>query len=267
MIKKNIVFQKLNLKFLIVLFFGISILNSTNGQNFEGVLTYELTYTPNTNRNNSSELSKMFGNVLKYYIKDGHYKLLQFDNERLISTGIYSNDDNRLYIDEAGDNTIMWLDCSYDLEGLAELNLEREQFEVNGYNCQVLTITTSTTKSTLLVTSDISVDPASFSRHNYKHFNDHLEKVNGALSLEMIISGEEYDIEMILVDIYEQKLSNKTWQLDIEKTVVPEPREFDSKAEPIKGYEKFYSYLYNNLNYPRSARKMGVEGIVYVSFM
>ena len=38
-------------------------------------------------------------------------------------------------------------------------------------------------------------------------------------------------------------------------------------AEPDGGYEKFYEYIKKNLKYPSQARRMGVEGKVYVQFI
>ena len=38
-------------------------------------------------------------------------------------------------------------------------------------------------------------------------------------------------------------------------------------AEPIGGYEAFYKYVAKNIKYPNQAKRMGVEGKVYVQFV
>jgi protein TonB len=38
-------------------------------------------------------------------------------------------------------------------------------------------------------------------------------------------------------------------------------------AEPVGGYEEFYKYIKKALKYPSQARRMGVEGKVYVQFV
>jgi protein TonB len=38
-------------------------------------------------------------------------------------------------------------------------------------------------------------------------------------------------------------------------------------AEPIGGYEAFYKYVKKNIKYPNQAKRMGVEGKVYVQFV
>lgn len=41
----------------------------------------------------------------------------------------------------------------------------------------------------------------------------------------------------------------------------------EDPAEPVGGYPAFYQYIANNLKYPEQARKMGVEGKVFVQFV
>jgi periplasmic protein TonB len=41
----------------------------------------------------------------------------------------------------------------------------------------------------------------------------------------------------------------------------------ESGAEPVGGYEAFYKYVKKELKYPSQARRMGVEGKVYVQFI
>jgi periplasmic protein TonB len=38
-------------------------------------------------------------------------------------------------------------------------------------------------------------------------------------------------------------------------------------AEPVGGYEAFYKYISKNIKYPNQAKRMGVEGKVYVQFV
>lgn len=50
----------------------------------------------------------------------------------------------------------------------------------------------------------------------------------------------------------------------------PDPEVFtitEKPAEPIGGLEAFWRYVGDNINYPRKARALGIEGIVYVQFV
>ena len=41
----------------------------------------------------------------------------------------------------------------------------------------------------------------------------------------------------------------------------------EEMASPIGGTKALYEYVYNNIDYPRQAKRMGIEGKVYVSFV
>ena len=41
----------------------------------------------------------------------------------------------------------------------------------------------------------------------------------------------------------------------------------EESAEPVGGYKEFYTYVMENLQYPNQAKKLGVEGKVYVQFV
>ena len=78
---------------------------------------------------------------------------------------------------------------------------------------------------------------------------------------------EEEDIELD-VEITED--------LAIEEIVYEEPEEeetdeifvfVEDRPEPIGGYEALYGYINKNIQYPRQATRMGIEGKVYVSFV
>ncbi len=82
----------------------------------------------------------------------------------------------------------------------------------------------------------------------------------------IVIENEDFDIEMVLTSIKEKQLNGEIWYLETEKEIVPHPREYEFQAVPINGYESLYSCLSQHLKYPKSARKMGIQGIVYISF-
>lgn len=77
---------------------------------------------------------------------------------------------------------------------------------------------------------------------------------------------EEPDVIIDLTDL-------KTSTVEIEPEPMPietAPKIFDvveTKPEPEGGFEGFYSYISKNLKYPQRAKKIGVEGKVYVQFI
>ncbi len=93
--------------------------------------------------------------------------------------------------------------------------------------------------------------------------------------VEQIFVEIEDDIEMeipeIIIDI-EITEDTEIEQL-VENEIIEEedPNEVflivEKEAEPVGGLSTFYKLIYDNLKYPRQARRMGIEGKVYVQFI
>ena len=93
--------------------------------------------------------------------------------------------------------------------------------------------------------------------------------------VEQIFVEIEDDIEIeipeIIIDI-EITEDTEIEQL-VENEIIEEedPNEVflivEKEAEPVGGLSTFYKFIYDNLKYPRQARRMGIEGKVYVQFI
>ncbi len=93
--------------------------------------------------------------------------------------------------------------------------------------------------------------------------------------VEQIFVEIEDDIEIeipeIIIDI-EITEDTEIEQL-VENEIIEEedPNEVflivEKEAEPVGGLSAFYKFIYDNLKYPRQARRMGIEGKVYVQFI
>lgn len=81
----------------------------------------------------------------------------------------------------------------------------------------------------------------------------------------------EIEIHEIIIDI-EITEDTEIEQL-VENEIIEEedPNEVflivEKEAEPVGGLSTFYKFIYDNLKYPRQARRMGIEGKVYVQFI
>ena len=80
---------------------------------------------------------------------------------------------------------------------------------------------------------------------------------------------EEIEEEIINLD------TEVTEDMAIEDIIIEEPAEdidqvfevVEENATPIGGLKGFYNYVANALRYPAQARRLGIEGKVYVSFI
>jgi protein TonB len=90
---------------------------------------------------------------------------------------------------------------------------------------------------------------------------------------EVIETKEEPEIDpkefLIDTEITEDPLDDFEFEIPDDK--IEDDQIFigivEENPEPEGGYEAFYSFLAKELNYPKLARKMGVEGRVFVSFI
>lgn len=78
----------------------------------------------------------------------------------------------------------------------------------------------------------------------------------------------EDQIEDIVFDPGELDVPEPIIEGDLpDETVVDYVDYADKQPEPIGGYEAFYKFISKNIKYPSQARKLGVEGKVFVRFI
>lgn len=75
------------------------------------------------------------------------------------------------------------------------------------------------------------------------------------VDLDVEITEEEVMEEVIIEEAPEEEVADEIFQ------IVEDP------ATPKGGYEAFYEYVSKNMRYPAQARRMGIEGTVYVQFV
>ena len=94
---------------------------------------------------------------------------------------------------------------------------------------------------------------------------------------EIIVVPNDDPIETTIIDIN----SEPTEDTVVPEITLPKPVEPDveviegdgifdileNSAEPVGGLSNFYDYIRKNMKYPAQARRMGVEGKVYVQFV
>ena len=75
------------------------------------------------------------------------------------------------------------------------------------------------------------------------------------VDLDVEITENEIIEDVIIEEAPEEEVADQIFQ------IVEEP------ATPQGGYEAFYEYVNKNMRYPAQARRMGIEGTVYVQFV
>lgn len=78
------------------------------------------------------------------------------------------------------------------------------------------------------------------------------------VNLDIDITEDTKIEDVVLVDDFEEPAEEEA---EIVFTIVEE------QPVPVGGYEQFYQYVAENLRYPMSALRLGIEGKVYVQFV
>ena len=100
-------------------------------------------------------------------------------------------------------------------------------------------------------------------------------KVQQPEVIEVPDEEEIEDIEVELeVDVTEETVINEPPPMVMAPVAAPAAEETDEiflvveeQAQPVGGMEAFYKYLQKNLKYPEQARRMGIDGRVFVEFV
>ncbi|QSE97501.1 energy transducer TonB [Fulvivirga lutea] len=75
------------------------------------------------------------------------------------------------------------------------------------------------------------------------------------VDLDVDITEETVIEDIIIEEAPEEEVADEVFQ------IVEEP------ATPVGGYQSFYEYISKNIRYPAQARRMGIEGRVFVQFV
>ncbi len=83
------------------------------------------------------------------------------------------------------------------------------------------------------------------------------EEIEEEIEIEFDTEVEEDEVieEIVITDEPEEEVAEEIF------TIVEDP------AMPIGGYAAFYKYVGDNMDYPTQARRMGIEGRVFVQFV
>ena len=89
-----------------------------------------------------------------------------------------------------------------------------------------------------------------------------IEAVEEEPELEIVMDFGEPNESDLLTEVLQEEISEeKEEATDIVHTIVQE------SAAPVGGFQAFYKFVKNNIKYPKQAKRMGVEGRVYLQFV
>lgn len=100
------------------------------GQNFEGKITYQNSYTSKLPNVQDQQFNSMMGTTQEYIIKGGDYK--SSSNGTLVQWQLYINKDNKLYNKMSNSETIFWNDGITNPDSIISVEINKDVTEILG---------------------------------------------------------------------------------------------------------------------------------------
>jgi len=169
------------------------LVNVTFAQNFEGKITYQLSYKSKTPSLTDEQLSALSGSQHEYYFKNGNYKTV-VSAGAMMQWQLFIHEDNKLYNKYANTETVFWIDAAFNQDSVLSSKLNKAVVEVNGYKCDELVLTCKSGIQKYYFSSRVSVDPLLFVNHKYGNWYDYLSKAS-ALPLKYTFEMPQFIVE------------------------------------------------------------------------
>lgn len=212
------------LTILLIFCFSIS-----NGQSFEGTLTYKVEFDIKTQKIGNFEITKEqvikkmksdgeYFDELIVTIKGGNYE--KTDNSNVQKRIVYKADVNKVYTFQKDFEYVVITDASKT--NLMKLDLPEPSFEkidttkvVNGYESSLLKLTWDKTGTELYYydTEFLKIAPSLFKNHNYEYLNEILKFTN-SYPTEIVKTLRDFiTVRMTLVNVTEIDIDDSLFNL------------------------------------------------------
>ena len=179
-------------------------------QNFEGKITYKVSYTSRTAGVTSEQFSSLMGDTQEYFIKGNHYKSVF--NGKLVLWGLYIPAELKMYTKMSNSETLLWNDVSLNTDEVLKVELNKSKEIILGFSCDELILTCKSGVQKFYFHASLGVDPALFVQHKYGKWYDYVSRAK-ALHLKSVIETPQFVMESIATDVKPMKLDDGLFTL------------------------------------------------------
>ncbi|WP_339784689.1 hypothetical protein [uncultured Imperialibacter sp.] len=179
-------------------------------QSFEGVITYQISYSSKLPNVTSEQFSSMMGTTQEYYIK--HWKYKSVSNGSLSEWQLYVPSENRLYNKFNMSDTLLWNDGGVNADKVVSYEIKKSQAEVLGYNCDALILNTQSGKTIYYYNDKLKVDLNLYKNHRYGNWALIMEQTK-SLALKMEIETPQFSMTSVAVQVKEMELPDSFFAL------------------------------------------------------
>lgn len=184
-------------------------------QFFEGDIIYDFEMIDKTGETSSEQLKMVMGDYQTFTIKGNKYRN-SFDG-LLEMTQIYDGKDT-IFQYMNGVPNLQWIDAAAYDDHIIESNIVENADTIAGYNCHLLTVTTSEEKHQYYYSPHIAINPDDYRNHKYGFWDFFVSKTN-SLPLKVVTESDSEIITIEAVEVNEMKIGDYKFELpDLPKT-------------------------------------------------
>lgn len=189
-----------------------------NGQSFEGIVKYSISYQSKSNKISSSQFNNLLGTKQVYVLKGGNYK--SAFNGSFMKLQIYRNDENRNYNLTAKSDTLYYEDYIKNKDKALSYEIKKNQDTIMGIPCDLIIVKSKKSKSLIYFNSDYKVNPDLFKNHNYANWYYIVSKTK-ALPLKTITETEQFIMTSIATEIKPMQLNDNVFEIQNKDKIAP----------------------------------------------
>ncbi|MEC4048399.1 hypothetical protein OX284_003075 [Flavobacterium sp. SUN046] len=182
----------------------------SEGQSFEGKITYTVSYKSKLSELSDQKWASMLGSEQDYYIKGGNYKSIT--NGSMLEWQLYNSKENTIYNKSKSPNGAIPIDASQQTDVITKTEIIKNAATILGYTCDEIIITTTSSVEKYFYSSKLSVDPSVFQKHKYGNWYEFVSR-SKALPLKIIIDNHQFLMESTATAVKEIKLKDNFFDL------------------------------------------------------
>lgn len=231
---------------------------SAVAQKFEGTLTYNIRYIPNSKQIKVGDLEQQYGNKEVVSIRNGHYKSERLYNDAVLKTIINDNANHTNYIQPK--NTAYWIKDQVSPDIARKIVRLDTSATIGNYPCDVFRFS----KTALKVTFFISKDKYAGKNPDNSWFT-YPTPFQGPL-VKLVIENMDYTLIQELTSVDAKTLDGKVFETRDDAIVIPADQITNKIMEPEKRKE-LLQCLYKSIGYPGFLEFHKTEGKVVVELL
>lgn len=193
---------------------------SSFAQNFEGEITYAVSFTSKNSQLKAEQLVAMMGNQQTYTYKEGNYKSAM--NGQMMQWQLYLKKDNNLYSKMTASPNVFWNDAAVQGDEVLSSKINKGVETILGYKCDELVLECKSGLQKYYFNSKLAVDPSLFVNHKFGNWYEFVSRAK-ALPLKSVVDNGQFEITSIATKVTPKKVNITVFALPADTKLEKSP--------------------------------------------